>query len=346
MTAASGQDKASIKDPRYQKYAGRYGGSSGVVLFDDGTYLLYGYATAVFGTYRFEKDRLVFSADRQEVFQVYGHRNPSLTKGNRINFVGFERGSKPLVQLGTDNARPVFNDAANCFSGPFVYVHPGKLDQFTLAAPGREFSGTQKAANVSATFINKEGYNDFIFLYNAPSREREDFVGQIASAKEGEILRLSNYGGAEGYVRRKEEKATNNWKEIDEMKSQYQQNKVAENDILYANPHYQSFDAPDSSRYHYDKTKNVYTAREEKENQARYMQDQYNDPTYLRQYQEMTPNADHSVQLIPKSKATSLFFTVCGEGSERSYKYTDYIEYKITDPEPPVILHPVRIKNQ
>lgn len=43
------------KDPRYIQYAGGYGSNDGVYLFDDGTFILYGYATAVFGEYKFDK---------------------------------------------------------------------------------------------------------------------------------------------------------------------------------------------------------------------------------------------------------------------------------------------------
>ena len=40
-------------DKRYKEVEGRYGGNDGICLFDDGKYMLYGYATAIFGTYIF-----------------------------------------------------------------------------------------------------------------------------------------------------------------------------------------------------------------------------------------------------------------------------------------------------
>ncbi|AJW62033.1 hypothetical protein VO54_00544 [Elizabethkingia miricola] len=52
------------KDPRYIQYARGYDSNDGVYLFDDGTFILYGYATAVFGEYNFDKDVLLFFPEK------------------------------------------------------------------------------------------------------------------------------------------------------------------------------------------------------------------------------------------------------------------------------------------
>ncbi|WP_260264066.1 hypothetical protein [Elizabethkingia ursingii] len=44
------------KDPRYEQYSGGYGSNDGIYLFEDGRFILYGYATAVFGEYSIDKD--------------------------------------------------------------------------------------------------------------------------------------------------------------------------------------------------------------------------------------------------------------------------------------------------
>ena len=63
---------------RYKEISGRYGSNDGICLFEDGTFMLYGYATAVFGHYGFEKDYLLFYTDKQDLFEIYAHQDPSL----------------------------------------------------------------------------------------------------------------------------------------------------------------------------------------------------------------------------------------------------------------------------
>ncbi|MCD0488996.1 preprotein translocase subunit SecD [Pedobacter sp. MC2016-14] len=341
MTSTSAQQQ-NPKDSRYKKYAGRYGNSSGIVLFEDGTYLLYGYATLVFGTYRFEKDQLLFSADRQELFEVFAHHNPSLKTGARINFIGFERGSKTYAQLANDSIRPVFNENANCFDAPFVYLKSGKLAEFTLAALPPEFHRSTSSVNTSFSYVNNAGYNDFIFVHNATKREYEDFVAIIVATEKGEVIKLSNYGGEKGYLKQKQDKGEQQWKEVLDLKSQYEQEKRFNKDVIYANQHYNTFPKPETARYVYDKKENLYTALEAKENKSRYMQDQYNDPSYLRQYQKLAPKSKSEFKIDVTHLAKSLFFTVCGEGAELSYKYNGFIEYKIQHEQIPVVLPPVK----
>jgi len=345
MVRASAQQQ-QLNDPRYKKYAGRYGSSSGISLFEDGTYLLYGYATLVFGTYRFEKDQLLFSADHQELFEVFGHHNPSLAKNTRINFVGFERGSRTFAQLENDSIRPVFNEDANCFSSPFVYLNTGKMQQFRLSTIPPEFSRSKISINTSWTYINQAGYNDFIFVYNAAKRENEDFAAMILTTEKGEVIKLSNYGGEEGYLKQKNGKDEQQWKEILDMKNQYDQDKKINSNIIYANQHYNTFAAPGAVNYLFNKKQNLYTARQANENKIHYMQNQYNDPTYLRQYQKLAPHSKNKFNLDAIQLGKSLFFTICGEGSNLSYHYNGFIEYKTPHQRPPVILQPVKSQNQ
>ena len=345
MATASAQQQ-DLNDPRYKKYAGRYGSSSGISLFEDGTYLLYGYATAVFGTYRFENDQLLFSADREELFEVFAHYNPSLAKHIRINFVGFERGGRTFAKLGNDSIKPVFNEDANCFSSPFVYLNPGKMQHFALVVTPPEFSRSNAPSNTFWTYINQTGYNDFIFVHHAAKRENQDFAAMVSTTEKGEVIKLSNYGGEQGYLKQKDDKDNQNWKEILELKKHYDQDKRVKNNIIYANQHYNTFNAPEAASYRYDKKQNLYISRQAKENKIYYMQNQYNDPSYLRQYQRLAPQSKDKFNHDTIKLGKSLFFTVCGEGSELSYHYSGFTEYKISQQQGPVILQPVKIQNQ
>lgn len=113
------------------------------------------------------------------------------------------------------------------------------------------------------------------------------------------------------------------------MKREYDRDKGLANGIIYANQHYKIFPAPEVSRYAYDKGKNLYTSRDAEENASRYMQDQYNDPSHLRQYQKLAPQEKSKFKPDAVRPGQSLFFTVCGEGADRSYHYDGFIEYKI-----------------
>ncbi len=95
MVPASAQNipvMLSAKD-RYKAVCGRYGSMDGICLFDDGRFMLYGYATAVFGHYTFEKDYVLFVPDKPERFGIYAWKNKSIGDSTRLYFWGFEEGN-------------------------------------------------------------------------------------------------------------------------------------------------------------------------------------------------------------------------------------------------------------
>ncbi|MCX2454191.1 preprotein translocase subunit SecD [Pedobacter sp. PLR] len=341
LNSASAQHQT--KDVRYKKYAGHYGNTSGISLFEDGTYLLYGYATGVFGTYKFEKDYLLFYPDQQELFEVFAHQNPALRDSTRINFLGFERGGKTFAKFDQDSLRKVFNDDVNCLNAPFVYQKAGQTKNIILSRLPEEAAKPNVAIESSRHYHNASGYNDFILVHNAPKREYEDFSAMIIPAKTGDVIKLSNYGGDEGYPKQnKEEQAR--WKEILEWKSQYDQSKGVKKNEVYANKHYNTFPEPDSSKYHYDSRSNQYTDSSDQENSAYYKQNQYNDPRYLRKYIKLQPET--KLKFSESNLANkSIFFSVCGEGSEHSYHYKGFEKYEEENPQMPQNIEPVKIKD-
>lgn len=313
-------------DDRYKKYAGRYGDNSGVVLFEDGSYLMYGYATGVFGIYKFGKDRLLFYPDKLELFEVYACQNPDLRDSIRVNFVGFERGSKTFVQFDQDRMQRIFNENANCFGAPFVYQKNGKTTDFTLSSLSDETSIPMGADNTSWRYKNDTGYNDFMFIYYAPKREYEDFAALISPTPKGDVIRLSNYGGDRGYLKQDLNDADQReQQEILEWKKQYDVSKKAKQNQVYANKHYYIFPEPDASKYIYDAAANLYTDHNILDNAYNSEQNQYSDPRYLRKYIKLKPENKDKFTLNPNSlSAKSIFFTVCGEGSEHSYHYKGF----------------------
>lgn len=342
INSTSAQNQTN--DMRYKKYAGRYGNTSGIGLFEDGTFLLYGYATAVFGLYHFEKDYLLFYPDQQELFQVFANNNPGLGDSTRINFIGFDRGNT-YAQFDKGSILKVFNDDANCFDAPFVSQKAGQTKNFILSSLPRESEKPSMATKSAWHYHNESGYNDFIFVHNAPKREYENFSAMLCPTESGEVLKLSNYGGDNGYrMHKPTEEKDKNWEEILEWKRQYDNSKKETQDLIYANKHYNTFPIPDSSQYHYDSKLNQYTNTSDQDNDAYYRENQYNDSRYLRKYIKLQPETKDNFKLSGSNLANkSIFFTVCGEGSEHSYHYNGFEKTKDEDQEPAKTIEPVKI---
>lgn len=306
-------------DRRYKEVAGRYGGNDGICLFEDGKYMLYGYATAIFGTYTFEKDYINFYPDQQELFMIFGSQNPTIGNSARLYFSGFERDGS-FVSFDNEKAQPVFNEDANCFASPYVYETKTKPSQINL-------SGLVDGTLHQSKFDIPKDYNDLIIVHNKPSRYEENFTGMVKSEGKSKILNISMFD--RDFKKNDEDKNDSNWKEILAMKNEYYQ---AEDNIktgVFFNKHYQNFPTPENSAYTFDKKTNQFISKNVKDNEAHFRNDQYNDTRYLRKYLKIEGQTNVDKAFNKNSVATkSLFFTTCGEGSEKSYQYKGYEEYE------------------
>lgn len=349
MTSGFAQQKN--KDPRYKELSGQYGRSTeGICLFDDGTFLMYGYATAIFGSYGFEKDNVLFYPDKQELFTIYACRNKSIGDSTRMNFLGFERGGENFVKIGKDSIKRVFNKDANCFDAPFVYKTqntPGKITLYNIL----EESSGEQVRNTWSYLINK-GDNDFILIHNEPDQDYKNFGAVISGNEKGVTLKLSAFSSEQGIVKQRADKNQKQWQEVLQMKAEYDLSKKNK-DVVFANKHYQSFPEPDNS-YLYDAVSDQYSSKLASENEEYYRQNQYNDNRYLRKYVRLQPQRmDSSDMAKNEITASSIFFTVCGEGAEKSYHYDGFQKYKEQEEQPapmpstavPVPPLPVKKKN-
>lgn len=306
-------------DKRYKEVAGRYGGNDGICLFEDGSYMLYGYATAIFGTYTFEKDHINFDPDKQELFMIFGSQNPTIGNSARMFFSGFERDGT-AVQFDQEKPQAVFNDDANCFASPYVYETKKKPSQITLS----DF--IDGIWHQSKFDIPKE-YNDLAIVHNEPSRYEENFMGMVKSEGKSKVLNISMYD--RNFRKNEKEENDNNWREILEMKSEYYQAKASNKNGIFFNKHYHNFPTPEISTYSLDKKTNQFISKNAKDNEAYFRNDQYNDNRYLRKYLKVEGQTNINRNLNKDNiSPESLFFTTCGEGSEKSYKYKGIIEYE------------------
>ena len=335
---------AQSKDARYKEYAGRYGSNDGVCLFDDGHFMLYGYAVVVFGTYKFEDNYIDFNPDQPELFEVYATYNKTLGNKTRVDYMGFDRGDKTFVQYDGDKASRVFNDDANCFSGPFVNELPKQVKKIRLS---NSASGSDKTNN-SWYYNNDKGYNDFVLVYNRSTLEYENFRGLIDKKNDEFVLKTSNFGSDKGYTKQ----ATNvgsqkEWQEITAAKEQYYKMKENKAKAVYANKHYQAFE-PDLTKYTFDKASGQYIIKNAKDNEEYFRQNQYNDNRYLRMYIQLQPYLKNNNSVGENEiNPSSIFFTSCHDNSRESYKYNGYIKYKEEKDERPLptTMAPAPIKN-
>ncbi|WP_113652586.1 hypothetical protein [Pedobacter namyangjuensis] len=310
---------------KFKEISGCYGSTTeGICLFEDGRFLLYGYATAVFGKYSFEKDYMKFVPDVPPFFEVYGTANKNIGDNTRTNFKGFDRGGNTFIKFGDNDITRVFNTDANCFDSPFVY-QTTKLKGKTILSSYLEgnFPSPGKIG-FSWEYELPKTFNDFIFIYNAPSRYEEEFEAIIEQTKEGDILRTSNYARENGFAKRAVDPEDKSWAEILSFKKQYDSNKATKADVIYANKHYSAFPAPNEDHI-FDDRANQFVSKMANENEAYYLNNQYNDGLYLRKYVKIDPKFKtafnpNSVKISP----TTIFYTVCGEGSENSYHYNGY----------------------
>lgn len=308
----SGKDKAKT-------ISGQYGDNSGICLFEYGKFLLYGYATSVFGSYIFEKDYLLFYPDEAPLFQLYGRYNANFKDSTRFNLAGFE-GGKTYVQFDNDSTHRVFNDKANCFSPPFVHQEskPVQSLKFIVQSQYMEDDSTYQVFQ----YTNAGKFNDFIAAYNKPQRARQNFSAYLYLAEGNKLaIRLSNYGGERGFLRENQDGSNQeHWNEILAMKKDYDQSNYTDPTEIFSNAHYTIF-YPDLEQYILDPVTKRYISKFASDNEAFFAGNPEQDDRYLNKYirQGLSSLQDERFDKSKLAK-TSLFFTSCDE-PEKSYHY-------------------------
>lgn len=304
---------------RVKTISGQYGDNSGICLFEDGKFMLFGYATLVFGSYVFEKDYLLFYPDEIPLFQLYAYQNPSLTDSTRIDFVGFEQ-AKTFVQFENDSPKQVFNDNANCFNSPFIHQQPKTLQFLKFVALNQNID--QDSTFQVFQYTNEGKFNDFLAIYNKPQRARQNFSAYLYLAEDKKLaIRLSNYGGERGFLRENQANSTQEyWREKLDLKEEYERAGPIEPMEIYCNPHYTIF-YPDLGEYVLDSVKKQYIHTSAKDNEDYFTEHPTQDDRYLKKYiRQNLPKKQSNLFDVSKRSNTSLFFSSCEE-REKSYKY-------------------------
>ncbi|MCL7987077.1 hypothetical protein M8998_03875 [Sphingobacterium sp. lm-10] len=324
-----------------KEISGQYGHLEGVSLFEDGTFMLYGYATLVFGTYQKDADHLKFTTEKLDTVQVFGHHNPNLTGKSTMVFSGFERGGN-FVQFDREMPQRVFNENANCFDSPFIFNAP------MIPSDGKIIivSGWEGEETHAWSFNNDQQLNEFVFVHNQPKRAYQDFLGGFYHDKDGNLcIQLSNYGGEKGYTRRYAGTENDQWNDILDMKRQY----AGTDDFdakYFVNVSYATFSEVDLSQYTFDESGNEYIKIDSEENNDYYDQNPYNDDRVLRKLERLSLRVATDVVLsTDKIKPGSIFYTTCEE-PEKSYKSPNHVQQEEVESETLITIPPVPIPDR
>ncbi|MFV0607493.1 MAG: hypothetical protein ACK5NK_16820 [Niabella sp.] len=297
---ANAQQKIDI-----EKIEGQYGpATSGICLFKDGMFIIYGYATIIPGNYTINKNVLNFKPYKPGTFNMYGYYNPELKDSLRVNFRNFENGNN-YVTFNTDSTRPVFNKSANCFTSPYLHTQKGKLQTIALFTRSITDSYSQNI-NEDWYFNIEKPYNDLIVIYNQPLYEIDSLIGTVTIEKGKTMLKLFSSYDEDILEKQNIANIGDNWKDVLDLKETIMQQRKDSN-YLFANNDYKTFPSPKLENYQYDSLKNEYIKIADTE-----FINEYYDDRKLKKYIRLMPQQiSNGKALQPATKP--LFYRVCND---------------------------------
>lgn len=150
-----------------KRVVGQYNDNGGAfIIFPDSSYNIIAYATYLTGDVRLQGDSIYLISNDRE-FSLYGRKNKDIKVGSKIMYNGHEKGKTYFGSSDSDSinvVRPLFSGDTNVFSYDYNYIlqiDNNKTFGFTQTLP--EWEGGKLDM---CRFVNKEGYNDFIAIYN------------------------------------------------------------------------------------------------------------------------------------------------------------------------------------
>ena len=183
-------------------YRGRGGG---IMLLPNKLFVLWGYMTAVPGSYEVQKDGIIlFKPKKEPLFVVYGQQNKSIGKDKvRIRFANFEDG-KNYIRFENGKTYSVFNDNPNCLSSRYIHTFPRKEmgNSFSLIADLKTLRFAHLLGELKNTYqIDLQDNNDFLISYQELTEYQIDGAGALVTKEGHECLLFFNQGDVEGSTR-------------------------------------------------------------------------------------------------------------------------------------------------
>ena len=183
-------------------YRGRGGG---IMLLPNKLFVLWGYMTAIPGSYEFQKDGIIlFKPKKEPLFVVYGQRNDSIGKDKvRIRFANFEDG-KNYIRFENGKTYSVFNDNPNCLSSRYIHTFPRKEmgNFFSLIADFKRLEFAPFLGELRNTYqIDLQDNNDFLISFQELTEYQIDGAGALVTKEGYECLLFFNQADVEGSTR-------------------------------------------------------------------------------------------------------------------------------------------------
>ena len=183
-------------------YRGRGGG---IMLLPNKLFVLWGYMTAIPGSYEVQKDSIIlFKPKKEPLFVVYGQRNDSIGKDKvRIRFANFEDG-KNYIRFENGKTYSVFNDNPNCLSSRYIHTFPRKEmgNSFSLIADFKRLEFAPFLGELKNTYqIDLQDNNDFLISFQELTEYQIDGAGALVTKEGYECLLFFNQADVEGSTR-------------------------------------------------------------------------------------------------------------------------------------------------
>lgn len=174
MTIANAQQSS-------KHIAGQYDdGDCTLLIFEDNTFLIMAYATAIAGTLDIKDDKITFTSIEPAPFTLFGRKNSHIA-GGKIMCAKFEKGVSLMNYTAESQAmesmRLVFNRFANCFSYPYVHHFETDIKTLAFACVDERYPDDMQIKPLSDEqyqftplevyqFENVNTYNDFAVMFH------------------------------------------------------------------------------------------------------------------------------------------------------------------------------------
>ena len=189
---------AQTENNMQKSTSGMYGksGNSGIYIYDDGTFALFGYATLVIGKYTLNDNQINFVPDiSKRVFTFLGRKNPKIKKGVKLTFSGnFLNDGPTYIKFDNDSLVPVFDEDYNAGASDYVSQLSYYPKTITLAQNTVNHLYRYNTNSISLD----SNYNDLLLFYNNTISAQKPFSATF-KIDNGKTVLQSRWGEFKKY---------------------------------------------------------------------------------------------------------------------------------------------------
>ena len=304
-------------------FSGRFqSSSSGIFIYDDGTFLLFGYATLVLGKYEIKDQTIFFTPDiDKQPFTVLGRNNTLLKNETSLTFGGSFFSSGPTyIKIDDQPVQPIFTATNGSISPTYkTTISPGpKSIKLLQNSYGSYYT------NNTSTFELPAEFNDYLIFYNPTISEQKTFNG-VVEQKEGNSYLNCTWGTFQKVVGKGDEEwekfVTNFRKNV--LRTENETNFYFNDQLKSAkgfNQLSEEFSIFDISQYTLDQASNKYILSSDYTKGNDYsnaLVADYHDESIILKYQEVAPTATSLTDFEDLKITASPLFSA----AQMEYKY-------------------------